>query len=58
VVGPGIDQPQLAVLGLVTGVDHTAAADVCDGVRDASGDGHEHDRGDCHGNATKASVHG
>jgi hypothetical protein len=57
-VGRRIDEPQLAILRLVTAVDHSTAADVCNGVGDAARDRHQDNRGDCHSNATKASVHG
>jgi hypothetical protein len=51
-----IDHTQLTVLRLVTAVDHPAAADVCDGVRDTARDRHHDDGGDCHSNATVTSV--
>jgi hypothetical protein len=43
---------------LVTAVDHAPAADVGNGVGDASRDRQHHDDGDCQDNATKTSVHG
>jgi hypothetical protein len=58
VIGRRIDQPQLTVLRLVAAVDHAAAADVRNGVGDASRDRHNDNGGDCHSYAPKASVHG
>jgi hypothetical protein len=57
-VGRRIDHPQLTVLRLVTAVDHPTAADVCNGVGDASRDRYHDNGGDCQSNATKTSVHG
>jgi hypothetical protein len=58
VAGRRVDNPQLAVLRLVTAVNHAAVANVCNGVGDPSRNHHHDDGGDGHSNATKTSVHG
>jgi hypothetical protein len=57
-VGRRIDEPQLAVLCLVTAADYSAAADLGNGIRDASPDRHHDNRSYCESNATETPARG